>query len=65
MTSFFRNWRVSEFSGFCIFLENGKTDFYYAKLFFIVYLLRQIVFHCLGENTCSLQLALKNTAPDL
>jgi len=41
---------VSELSGFCVFLENGITD------------LRQ---NFVLGNTCSLQLALKNTAPDL
>jgi len=44
---------VSGLSGFCFFLENDMTD------------LRQIVFEGLGENTCSLQPALKNTAPNL
>jgi len=42
--------RAFELNGFFVFLENDKTD------------LRQI-FQDLGENTCSLQPALKNTAP--
>jgi len=38
---------------FGVFLENYKTD------------LRQILFQCLGENTHSLQSALKGSAPGL
>jgi len=38
---------------FCVLLENDKTD------------LRQFFFHDLGENTCSLQSALKSNAPGL
>jgi len=38
---------------FCVFLENDKTD------------LRQNFFQSLGENTCSLQPALKSNAPGL
>jgi len=39
--------------GFCVFLKNHTTN---LRLFF---------FRDLGENTCSLQSALKNTAPGL
>jgi len=38
---------------FCVFFENDKTD------------LRQIFFQGLGENTYSLQTALKSYAPVL
>jgi len=38
---------------FFIFLENDKTD------------LRQNIFQGLGENTCSLQPALKSSVPGL
>jgi len=27
VTSVFRHWSASEFSGFCVFFENDKTDF--------------------------------------
>jgi len=43
----FRNWSASELNGFFVFLENDNTD------------LRKF-FQDLGENTCSLQSAVKN-----
>jgi len=42
-------WSASELGGFCVFLENDKTE------------LRQFL-QGLEEYTCSLQPALKNTA---
>jgi len=53
VTSFFAELECVKVSGFCFFLESDKTD------------LCQFIFQGLGENTCSLQPALKNTAPGL
>jgi len=50
VTSFFSELECVGVSGFSVFLEKDKID---LCLFF---------FQSLGENTCSLQPALKNTA---
>jgi len=52
VTSFLSELECVEVSSFCAFLENDKRS---ALIFF----------HDSGENACSLQPSLKNTAPGL
>jgi len=50
---FFWNWGALQLSSFCVLLKNDNME------------LCQILLQGLGENTCSLQSALKNTTPGL
>jgi len=52
VTSIFQDWNASELSDSYVFLENDSRIFSKS-------------FQGLGENTCSLQPSMKNTAPDL